>query len=108
MMDPADVERFAESVARLADSVEQLQRLQNTGNQSVNTVSVGDRGVMAAIIACAVVVGLNLGLVAHLMAQGREITELREQTNVTKTLLHGIWQQAPHLRPTDQEDRSDE
>lgn len=92
MIDSADIEQFTAAVERLTEVVDKLNATTLSGNQATSTVTVGDRGVMAAIVACGVMFGMNLSLLVMLNAHDRKIDDLNHY-------ISAIYMAAPHLKP---------
>lgn len=86
-----------EDVARFARAVEQLDDVLtrtggNSGNQSTITLNAGGAAVWVAVTACAVMLAVNLMLVAIVVSHDRKIDDLRH-------VLNAIYMMAPHLKP---------
>lgn len=64
------------------------------GNQSTITLNAGGVGVWIAVSACAVMLAVNMALLALLVAHDRKIDDLRHH-------LTAIYMLAPHLKPED-------
>lgn len=84
-----DLRRFEAAVDRFAEA---LGRQGNSGNQSTITLNAGGVGVWIAVSACAVMLAVNVMLVAVVVSHDRKIDDL-------KHYLNAVYMMAPHLKP---------
>lgn len=83
-----EIQRFERAVARLSEA---LSAAGNTGNQSTITLNAGGMGVWIAVSACAVMLAMNLALLAMLVTHDRKIDELQDY-------IHAVYMMAPQLK----------
>ncbi len=84
-----DIQRFERAVDRLSAA---LSTPANTGNQSTITLNAGGIGVWIAVSACAVMLAVNIALLAMLVSHDRKIDDLTHYINA-------IYMIAPSLKP---------
>ena len=82
-------ERFERASERLATA---LSAPGNTGNQSTITLNAGGVGVWIAVTACAVMLAMNIILVAIIVSHERKIDDLGDY-------IHAIYMVAPSRKP---------
>lgn len=82
-------ERFEKASEKLAAA---LASPTNTGNQSTITLNAGGMGVWIAVTACAVMLAVNIMLVAIIVSHERKIDDLGDY-------IHAIYMVAPSLKP---------
>ena len=84
-----EIQRFERAVARFSEA---LTAAGNSGNQSTITLNAGGVGVWIAVSACAVMLAVNVMLVAVIVSHDRKIDDLRHY-------LNAVYQAAPQLKP---------
>lgn len=84
-----EIQRFERAVARFSEA---LTVAGNSGNQSTITLNAGGVGVWIAVSACAVMLAVNVMLVAVIVSHERKIDDLGDY-------IHAIYMVAPSLKP---------
>lgn len=90
MIGAEDMARLEAAVNKFADTAAKLSH--NSGNQSTITFNAGGIGVWLAVSSCAVMLALNMALLAAVMNHDRKIDDLRH-------VLSAIYMIAPSLQP---------
>lgn len=85
-----EIQRFERAVARFSEALSSPAA--NSGNQSTITLNAGGVGVWIAVSACAVMLAMNLALLAMLVTHDRKIDELQDY-------IHAVYMMAPQLKP---------
>jgi hypothetical protein len=94
MTEPTSDDGLVESTVRLVKAVESFQasRAPSAVGSSHVTINAGGLGVAVALIACALMLGVNLAMVATFVTQDRKIDRMQDH-------LNAIYMLAPQLRP---------
>jgi|SRR6478752_7145369 len=89
---PEAVEDVVKRVNRTLDKVDDMAGLANNRNTAKIEVNAGGIGLAFALAACALMLGINLGLAIMVVNHDRKIDELNNY-------LNAIYMMAPHLKP---------
>lgn len=92
-----DANSAADELRRLEAAVDRFREAMpgnRIGNQSTITLNAGGVGVWIAVSACAVMLAVNMALLALIIAHDRKIDNLQHYVNA-------IYMMAPHLKPED-------
>lgn len=93
-------------IGALLNEVKGMTAPTATGSATI-TVNAGGVGVWLCLFCCGVMAVITLGTIAfsarELSRVDQQLIEVREENKTMQTFLAAIYQQAPHLKPKEEE-----